>query len=508
MHATQKDPVRRREQVGRAMLLLALALALSAALRNFTGPWECGMRGQFGARYTQGAVANTLEHGLGVTLGMPAIVMTGDGETDTIVNWHHPPLYWLWVTGFAAVLGLEPWVMRLAHLVLFLPGFLALFALVRRRVDPVAAGSVALLFATAPLVAYWGPMVLQDGAVLSIGLTAAWSFDRHVAVPSRGSWWRTAGLYFLVTSLDIQGHFWGPALFVLALVSHARRRALLTVFSLFPVSLAAFAVTACHYGLVLGGPLGWVDGMLDLAGVEVLQESGERLRHQVWFAIHEVVVGHWCGPILVLAALGSALSSWLRRTPAGQLAGLGFALIVPGVLNCTAFFPHALIHPLWSVHGFAGVATLAGIVPVAATRWWQGGGSRRALAAAFGLATVATVAIGVYGSHELNTRNGPDYTETSVTLRRVEHLFGGCAFGLTSTPVEEQQVFGATTFYGSIEQPEQLDAVLALGYETGVRGRIVFVLHPRHANGRLRERLDRLAEATVVDGVRVYRFVP
>ncbi|MEO6595490.1 MAG: glycosyltransferase family 39 protein, partial [Planctomycetota bacterium] len=213
------------------MLVVAAVVLLIASLRNLGEPWEQGMRGGAAAAYSDGAVAHTLAYGLGATLGMPTFIVEHDGEIERRVNWHHPPLYWLYLSLSAWLFGHHTGVLRVAHLLLFLPGLLALFALMRRRLGPVVAGVVALSFATCPLVAYFGPMVLQDGAVLGLGLVTLWRFQCHVDAPSKRSWFVTAALFFVLTSLDYTGYWWGMAMFGLALGAESRWRAIAWVLS-------------------------------------------------------------------------------------------------------------------------------------------------------------------------------------------------------------------------------------------------------------------------------------
>ena len=493
-------------RAGALLLWLPLAIVIAASSRNLTGPWEIGMRGQFGSRYSEGTVANTLEHGLGVTLGIPTMVTSGGSEVTKFINWHHPPLYWLYLTGFAWLLGNETWVLRCAHLLLFLPGFAALYWLVRNRVDPFAAGLVVLLFATSPLVAHFGPMVLQDGAVLSFGLVTMWAFDRYLASRTWRNWWLTALLFFVVTSLDIPGYFWGVAMFALALTETERWRAVRSVLSFFPVSLAAFATTAIHYGLVLGGPVGYIEAMLGLADKELVLESGAAYWHRVWVAIDEVLIGFYSGGVLLLAVVGLLLSAWARTHTSKRLVALGVALAVPGIINYTAFFAHALVHPFWSVHGFAGIAALAAIAAIGGLNWWQAGGRRRVAGTVLSIAVASTIVGGAIGSHALLERYAPDFSPTSVALRRVAYLFGGCAIGMTNGPIAAQEVFGVTSFHGSVDSAQKLEVMLGFGRGQNYSGHVVFVLLPGPGNDELAHRLDCMAESAAVDDLLVYRF--
>ncbi|HEU4420466.1 MAG TPA: glycosyltransferase family 39 protein, partial [Planctomycetota bacterium] len=350
------------------MFALSCLIFLVAGLRDITTPWEGGFRGTCGGGYSDGAVSQTLAYGLGVTLGTPAFITDDDGELIRSVNWHHPPGYWLFLSGCVWLLGHEPCVFRLVQLAIFLPGLLALFAFAKRRVGATVAGITTLLFATNPLVAYFGPMVLQDGAVLSFGLLTMWSFDRHLMAPPARSWWRTAACFFATTSIDYPGYFWGLAMFGLALIAPPRRRAIWSVFSFFPVSVLAFLVMALHYGLVLGGPLVFLENLVTAftrAGAPVASEPmGSRVRE----AMDQLFVAYGNWPSCALALLGGALALCSRHGAWRAIAGLGLVLGVPGLCNVVAMFGHALDHVYWPLPGFAGIAALGAVVPVAGTQ--------------------------------------------------------------------------------------------------------------------------------------------
>lgn len=355
-----------QERVGWWLFTLACLIFLVAGLRDVTTPWENGMRGACGGGYTDGAVSQTLAYGLGVTLGTPAFITDDGGELIRSVNWHHPPGYWLFMSGCGWLLGQEPCALRLAQLALFLPGLFALFALARRSLGPVVAGLTTLLFTTSPLVAYFGPMVLQDGAVLSFGLLTMWSFDRHLVAPTARSWWRTAACFFVTCSIDYPGYFWGLSMFALALIAPQRRRAIWSVFSFFPVSVLAFLVMALHYGLVLGGPLAFLEQLHEVFAAEaaLVESVGSRALR----ASHELFVAYGNWPLFALALLGGVLALFSRLGSWRATALLGLVLSVPGLCNDTAMFGHALDHVFWSLQGFAGLAALGAVVPVAGAR--------------------------------------------------------------------------------------------------------------------------------------------
>lgn len=509
MTSGDRELEQRQQRLGRDLLALAFAILLVAGLRNIAGPWETGMRGQAASTYTEGAVVHHLEHGLAVTQGMPSFIVMVDGQLVRYVNWHHPPAYWLYTTAFAWLFGLHTWVLRLAQLILFLPGLLALFAIVRRKAGPVVAGVAALLFATSPLLAYFGPMVLQDGAVLGVGLVACWSFLGHVQAPARASWWRTAALFFAVASLDFPGYFWGLAMFALALAEPRRGPAMRSALSLFPVALVALAVTACHYGLELGGPLQYLREMLALAAQEGRAAQQTDLWTRAGGAVHELFVVHRAGGLFFMALLGLLLAPLRRSSTVARIAWLGGGLLLPGLCNYALFLPHALHHVFWSMHGGAGLSVLAAIPAIVGRDLWSTGhGRARAAGAGLLLLTAATAVTGTVWTHQVIARFAADPTGTPALIHSVQPLLHGCAVALTSAPVASQTHFRGTMVLGGIDEEAEFELMLGIARNQRYPGDVAFVLHPLHRESALRLRLDQLATPMVQGDVLVYRFRP
>lgn len=492
-------------RLGWCLLALAYAIALAAGLRHVDRPWESGMRGEMAAAYTDGAVATTLAHGLAVTKGLPTILVPTDQAPQQFIAWHHPPYYWLYETLAAWLAGHRPLVLRLAHLLLYLPGILALYQLARRRLGPVLAGCACVLFASCPQVAYFGPMVLQDGAVLGLGLVTAAAFGRHLAAPRLGTWVLTAIAYFLVCCLDYPGYFWGPALLFLVPGQPRPWRAARDVVLLAPVAVAAFALTACHYGLVMGGPAGFVRSMLQIASLEhqVAPNDGGPT---VASALHDLLVVYCCWPTASLAALGGLLAVWRRPAGGRNVLLLVAALALPGILNCTVFFRHSLQHPFWSMHGAAGVAVLAAVVPWLACRLLAGPMRVRALAIGLLLATVATAAVGTLATHAILERHACPATAAPSYLEQVAPRFQGCAFALASHMDATQAFYGTTMVIGPIATEAALDQVLSLGRANLYQGDVAFVLHPLQQGSGLQRRLDTMATPQRVGDILLYRF--
>ena len=496
-----------QERAGWLLFALSCLILLVAGLRDITTPWEWGFRGACGGGYTDGAVSQTLAYGLGVTLGTPAFITDDDGELIRGVNWHHPPGYWLFMSGCAWLFGHEPCVFRLTQLALFLPGLLALFALAKRRLGALAAGITTLLFATNPLVAYFGPMVLHDGAVLSFGLLTMWSFDRHLTAPTARSWWRTAACFFATTSLDYPGYFWGLAMFGLALTVPRRRRALWSVFSFFPVSVLAFAVMALHYGLVLGGPFAFLRELANVFTAEAADVESTHVGARVREAAYDLFVAYGNWSSCVLALLGGTLALFSRHGPFRAIACLGLVLSVPGLCNDIAMFRHALDHVFWPLQGFAGIAALGAVVPVVGAHLRSNAvAAKRWLGSVLIAATVATALFGTVWTHVVIGRWAYVENGSIAIIDKARPHLRGCSTTLTSAPATSNRYFGHTIVWYSITTPELLEAMLSLGRAIGGRGPLAFVVDPGHRNTPLTQLLDTKAHAIAVDDIVVYRF--
>ncbi|MBZ0154188.1 MAG: glycosyltransferase family 39 protein [Planctomycetes bacterium] len=488
----------RDERAGRLLLLLATVLLLITSLRNITGPWEHGLRGGVAARYTDVAVAVNLKYGLAVTHGLPGFVIEVDGKLEQNVNHHHPPYYWLYVSFWGWLLGHTPMALRIGQLLLFFPGLFALYLLVRRFASPQAAGWSALLFATAPLIAYYGPMVLQDGAVLGCGLWTLWRYQRLCDAPNVRNWLACAGLFFVSASWDFSGYWWGPAMFVLAFAQRRKLAAVLQVVGMFPVSLLAFGVMAWHFGFdpKIGSAVGYVHELLTLIHLEShgiaetvdLARFGEAMA-VVWFE-------HFNIGLLVLALAGIAVAA--RDAALRPLLLVGAATLLPGLLNYGSMFRHAVDHPFWSVHGFAGLCVFAAAVPAL-------GGRLRAPA----LVLACCVAIGGHlGTHRLVTNHEVIETnDTIAVMRKAVPLLDGVSTVMTSAPAVTQVQIEHMSMAYAIDTAEKLQGFVALGREKQFRDQVGFIVHPEHADPELVRVLDALSPRQVgPDGILVYRL--
>lgn len=500
-----------RPAVGAELWLPRLLLAvgvISAACGGLVGlfePWIADPeRGLQSSVYSEDWVHWHVEYGFGVTLGAPLMYVTPGNPPIPTVNWHHPPGHTLWLTLFALWLGNEPWVLRSAHMLLFLPSVWALYRLVARHSDRWLGGVAAALYGTCPYAVYFGGMVLQDGITLSLAIVTAWVFQRHLDDPQRVRWWWPGLLFFGCGANDIPGYFIGATLFGLALLHRPLRPALRSVFVMFLVSLASFATTAVHYGLFLGGPLGWIRAMLAVAEREHRLIAGQEWSKygEQWLEILGPF-GAW--PVAGLAAIAVVAACW-RGWSARRLLLVGAVVALPGVLNYLVFFAHAPDHIFWPLPAFGGLAIMATAAAAVARQAWGCGGARR-----FGGGVLfgALLAAGGYGAVRCQTLIGEG---SDVLISAHRHLAAaapmtrGCTFVLTTATTGFGRFFGGGMVFGSVQTLALLEDLLVMGKHQGLVDEIAFVLEKSFFGTELHRRLDQLASPLVGDQVLVYRF--
>lgn len=180
---------------------------------------------------------------------------------------------------------------------------------------------------------------------------------------------------------------------------------------------------------------------------------------------------------------------------------------MPGVLNYALFFPHALMHVMWSMHGFAGLATFATIVPLVGVHLSTiARPLPRVIGALLVLATVGMATAGAIQTHLLIDRYRPDYSETAIAMRKVAHLFDGCAVAMTTGSLVAQSTFGATAVFGEVTTVPFLEGMMQLGRGQNYRGDFAFVLLPEQGTPALKERLDTMGKGVRVGDILVYRL--
>ncbi len=500
--ASQRDP--RDERDGRVLLLLAILVSLTAALRDFTDPWDGGFKGAMTALYEDVFVRNHLSYGLSATHWSPAYVIHPEG--GGVWHWHHPPLYPLWLTAFAATLGHSEWVLRLAHLFLFLPGIPALYWLVRNVLDARTAGWAALLFASTPLVGYFGPMVCYDGALMSACILSAAMFWRHCNAPSRKNWLLAAACFFWTASIDFLGHFCGLGLFAMALLSSRPRAMAIDVLKMLPLSILAIAIVAFRYGSFLGGPFGFLREMATFSAYEQ-SRAGEVTHEALYVASHNVLVVFGSWPMLALAAAGMIVVAANGRSPRRPLLAVVAALLVPPICGSAITFKHFVDHPFWPMPWMAGIAALACVLPSLGHRWLRehafGAQLRGALLAICGAAAVAHGAMITHERMTFFAQNDPTFPDL---LEEAKGKLDGAIAGFTNRTVISRRYAPGLIFQGDVDEAWEVDYVIAYGKQSGFRGDAAFLLDRATAKAETLQKLDSLATAQPLDRGVLYRF--
>lgn len=495
-------------RLGWALLAFAIGFAAWQFARHAGGPWGYGLRDFGGGFWSQSWAQNQLRLGFAVTKGVPVEACTIDPATGVpavTFNCHHPPLYMLWLAAWGGCFGCTAPVLRLAHFVLFLVAFPATWSLGRRLVGAWFGGVAALLLAASPYVALFGPMVLHDGATLAFGLATLAAFAAWRDAPTRARWWATAALFFVTCSIDIPGYFFGPALFLMALQGERRGAALRAVVGLAVVAVVAFAVTALHCGLVLGGPVGYVKHMLSLAGEEAGRAEG--LPFPTRLSGQAQVVGGALGA-LGLAALGAlgAVVGALGGAPARRVWWTAVCATVPGLLNNVLFAGHLVTHAFWPLLWLGAFPLLAAIVPLGGIALWS---TRRPVARALGAALLAaglaTVAIDLWRTPRVLDADAvvpaglddlarlqpvlgaPGFVFSDLFDRhaqeRLRREHAACAeahFGTTLVAPDGTlltwTMVGPVTLFGAVATPAALQFLVERARAQGFAGDVTFVL--------------------------------
>lgn len=485
----------------RVLFLLALCSLLAAALNGVSGPWELGWRGQMASKWAEGAVVYYLKYGLDVTGLYPTIVIENGDELKRIVNWHHPATYWLYLAAPASVFGNSPMVLRLAHLVIWIPSVYALRQLVLVRVGAVWANVTALLFATTPIVAYYGPMVVQSGAIYSLGLVSLWRFDCWMRHPGGCNASLALASFFCTCMTDYTGCLWGAAVAILALGLRSPRRYLVHVGCMAIAGLSAVTLIVCHYGLEFGGPVAYLRMLADLGN-----EHGGAIEWPiVLLALRNILLSHGTLPVLALALVGVVALVWSRRDGRGTVMLLALSLASPGVLDCVMLPHHAVDHVFWPMQTLSAVALLAAAVAVPAAKSTPAG---RRLWRLGVVAATATACWGVVWTHQLVRRfTAPPQPQRQV-LQQVAPLLDGCTWTFSNLPKTTQLFFGNSWVITEIVSPEKLNVVRHVAREQGVTGELAFVLDRASASDRLLAAVEQLGPAIAEGSVEVYRFRP
>ena len=500
------QPAAPRQRSVHLLLAGALALFLVGALRDLTAPWEDGLRGENAAIYEERFVHTILDWPASVSCLAPGWVFESALGPVCHWHWHHPPLFPLTLAAFARVLGNEPWVLRLTTILLVLPAFLAMRSLAGRAITQAFGGLAALLFAGNAMVGYFLPMVCHDGATIAAGLCACASFLGWCERPAPRRLLAASAWFLAATLFDFLGHFWGLAMFVLALGANDRRAALRGIAVLFCVSLLSLAIVALHYGTFLGGPTGVAKA---LAGLAANPGPPRPTSAELLAATRNVMFDYGSWSIWALALLGAAASAWLAPTERRRVLWLSLALLLPGTLGCIASLRHYVDHAFWSMPMMAGAATLAAVAPwVGVRRLRAGTRAGSAQGYALLLATFAGIAHGAGSTHSLVHAFRPNDGGFAALAAEAEPHTRGAAVALTNRKVPMRAFVPGLMFVGSVATAAELDAWLDYGRRNGISTDVAFVLVRASADPGLVARLGQLAEPRSLAHVSVYRFRP
>lgn len=487
-----------RPRPTQAIFWVAVACLLAGGLNGVHGPWELGWRGLMGGQWAEGAIVQYLGYGVDVTGLYPSIVVDNGDEWRRIVNWHHPATYWLYLALPASVFGNSPPVLRLAHLLLWLPAVWALRELVAVRVGAAWADFAALLFATTPVVAYYGPMVVQTGAVYGLGLVSLWRFDTWTRAPGRRNALFAQGSFFVTCLTDFPGCWWGLAVAVLGLGLGSFRRYVVHVGAMAIAGVTALAVVVVHFGMEFGGPLAYLRMLLDLGSEGAAQVGWPRID----LAVRRVLFDHGCLPVVALAGAGLVDLLWTRRGVRGRVLLLAVSLAVPGVLDCVTLPVHAVDHVFWPMQTLSAVALLA--AGLAAPAGAGASAARRA-----GVVAVAAAACwGLVWTHVLVARYTAPPEPQRQRLERVAPLLAGCTWSFTNLSKTTQVFYGGSWVITDVRSPELLLAARQIARAQGATERLSFVLDRSAASQQLVTAVEELGPATVAGDLEVYRFRP
>jgi len=453
-------PSRAGDRAGTVLLGLALLVAAAAGLHDVSAPWEEGLRGEVASTFTSRFVENGLTYGLARTHGLPAYVTFVDGEPTFSFYLRHPPLQYLLMTGAAALFGFTPAVLRLVALVLFLPALPALFLLCRRSLGPWCAGWATLLFATTPLVGYYGPMASHHGlgSLVAAGLWTMVAFDRFLATHSRRAFAATALLFFVTTLLDFLGHLWGIALLVQACAAPRWRAALVAVLELVPVALLSLLLVAVHAGTVLGGTIKYFRQVPSLfAQQHAIEVTGTQVRGIAAVVLFDY--GAWMVSALALLGLVWAL---VVRTPRDlRPVTVAAATAVAGAIACVASLPHLVLHAFWPMPAFPGIAVLAALPAAQCSRSLRQGSVVARLGRLFVVAATALVCVaGCVGTHAQIDRSRLEDPEFPVVVREVDGVTRGCYATLTNRNVPMRHYLPGQLVFGRVHSSRELTEVL------------------------------------------------
>jgi hypothetical protein len=381
--------------------LLAALLALLAAqplARELDRPYF-GLHGLDQAHNAWLARAHVV-YGLGYTHGYNTFAVGQPPPVEPVRYLDHPPLYALLNAGAMALLGVETSTLRLVNLAATAIALLLFVGGVRRLASESVALWAGFVFASLPLVGYFGVEYWLYPVVL-VALGRYLDLVDRVAPPRPRELALLGGLLFLAVQIAWVGCFFAAAVGLdLALRSGRMRRR--------PEPRLAAAIVAAPAGslaldlLVLAaGDDGQLRRLYELAAWRT--GAGERATHEwgPWLArLGEHAVADFTVVVLVLAAIGLLAAPWWarsRRALAHRPADLGSALallLTPALLQIVVLKGTVWEHEWWLRPLALPLALLAGIALSATTELL----GRRSSQLAVALAAFAGAAIFLAGA--------------------------------------------------------------------------------------------------------------
>jgi hypothetical protein len=450
-----------------ALAVLALLVAAALGALDLDAPWENGLRGAIGSAYAHRFVQHHVELGLATTRGAPVLYVDPLPPGKLFIYGSHPMTYPLLLLPAAWLLGATELAVRLGALLLWLPAVLLLWRVLRRLLVPPAAGAGALLFASLPMAAYFGPMVNPYGALVSALLLAALLALRAMERPTRGRRVALAAAAAACALLDWPGVFVVPQVLLLALARRERdawRLALVTAAGLAVGLLLVLLQSAVAQGSLARALSEWLG---QFGGTQATDASG-------WLPAQAAFVWSWCGPaVLGLAGLGAILAL-VRGGDVRQRLLASLALLLPGLLNVLAFRRHAVVHDFWALFAMPGLALLAAL-PFEAllARGWTR--VRVAVAAA-----ACLLVVGSNGATVLAQVRAARTTEFRDVGEQIQQQFGRGDLVVSSTDLSVSDVYTDATLIGPVLDATAAQRIVARYSPPAFTGRLGFALPRKH----------------------------
>ncbi|HKD77409.1 MAG TPA: glycosyltransferase family 39 protein [Ktedonobacterales bacterium] len=258
---------------------LILLLATYLITINMTTPWQ-SMHEDNGT-LNESIALNHLRYGLGVTKGQDLLDLEAKqsfgpqgvseaqhfayffkGPVHPQVYGDHPPLLGLTIALSFVVFGFHFWAERLVPILYALAGMILFYTLVRRYFDIGIARFAAFLYATYPMMAYFGRNVSHESPTLFWALVLLTGYFRWRERGERRRWWAA-----LMVVAVVAGGCYGWPLFYFSFLlfgidwlahRHADRK--LALLTLLP-AVIMFVLVIAQIDWALGGTLHSLIGM-------------------------------------------------------------------------------------------------------------------------------------------------------------------------------------------------------------------------------------------------------